>query len=149
MAVYNSIDDFIANAKKKVEESIISVLPKLKERAEDIVIEKIYGAYEPTVYYRVGQLLQAFDIKVEWHGNECVGILFVKDITHAPNPTWNGEEYTLDEIINEYFAEGHGWGKGSNRPAVDVMKLTNEEMIETGKALQLLLNELKKYFDIS
>jgi uncharacterized protein YheU (UPF0270 family) len=147
MATFNSIEEFIAQAKNEIEASVKSVLPELKERAEDIVIEKIYGAYEPKVYYRIGQLLQAFDIKCERNGDECIGTLFVKNITHAPNPTWNGEDYTLDEIINEYFVRG-GWGNGSRRQGVNVMELTNQEMIETGQALQLLLNELKKYFDI-
>jgi hypothetical protein len=146
VADYNSIEDFIAQARNDIESSVKAILPELKSKAEDVLIELIYEKYEPSVYYRVGQLLQSFDIKCEWQGNTCVGILFVKDITHSPNPSWIGKEYSLQEIVTEYFARSHKYYNGIIREGVDVMGTIGNRHI--AEILQQLLTELKKYFDI-
>jgi hypothetical protein len=149
MATFNSIEDFIEYAKPQIESAMKNdILPKIKEKAQEIVLTKIYSVYTPKVYQRTMELLDSFQIETKWEGSTYWGILKVKSDLHSDNPTWKGTIYPLDEIINYYFAEGHGWGDGANRPAVDTLSLTNQEMIETGEALELLLNELKKYFDI-
>jgi hypothetical protein len=147
--VFNSVDDFITNAKNKIESAMKNeVLPKIKEHAQEIIITEIYGSYNPVVYKRMNALLEAFDIECTWDGDTCVGILKVKSELHPYNPTWKGDTYPLDEIINDYFTRGHVYSNGISRPAVDTMGMTAQDMLETGQALQLLLNELKKYFDI-
>jgi len=149
MADFDSIESFIREAKKQIENTMKKeMLPALKEKAQEIVITKIYSAYTPKIYERTNELIEAFEIECKWEGDTCWGILKVKEDLHSDNPTWKGQIYPLDEIINYYFAEGHGWGEGTNRPAVDTLALTNEEMIETGEALRIIYDELKKHFDI-
>lgn len=145
---FDSLEDFIKYEKSMIERSAKISMDKLKEKAKQIVEDKIYGAFEPTVYDRMGLLTENFELEYEWQGDTYICTLKVSGEEHPYNSTWNGKAYPFDEIINYYFAEGHGWGKGSNRPAVDALKLTQEEMIETGKAMKILLEELKKYFDI-
>lgn len=146
MAVFNSVEEFISYAKPQIEASVKSVLPKLKEKAQEIVLELIYSKYSPSVYERTMELLEAFEIKTEWNGNECVGILYVKSDSHSENATWIGKSYPLDEIIVDYFSRSHKYYNGVEREGVDVMgTIENRHVAE---ALQLLLSELKKYFDI-
>lgn len=145
MANFNSIEDFINYAKPQIEASVKSILPNLKEKAQEIVLELIYQKYSPSIYQRTMELLEAFEIKTEWQGNECVGILSVKSNIHSPS-NWVGDNYSLDEIICDYFARSHTYTNGVVREGVDIMgTIENRHMAE---ALQELLNELKKYFDI-
>lgn len=149
MAVYKDIDSFMKEVRKQVESAMKNkVLPKIKEKAQEIVITKIYSAYTPKIYERTMELIEAFQIETKWEGDTYVGILKVREDLHSDNPTWKGKVYPLDEIINEYFVRG-GWGNGSPRAVVDTLGLTAQEMLETGKALRILLDELRKYFDIS
>jgi predicted choloylglycine hydrolase len=145
MAVFNSVEEFIASTKSQIEASVKSVLPKLKERAQEIVLELIYSKYTPHVYERINQLISAFEIKCEWNGDECVGILYVKSDVHNPS-NWIGENYPLDEIIVDYFSRDHVYKNGIEREGVDVMGTIESRHV--AEALQLLLGELKKYFDI-
>jgi hypothetical protein len=147
MTTFNSIEEFVTNAKKEIEESVKAILPQLKEKAQEIVIELIYQKYEPSFYERMNVLIESFQIETKWEGNTCVGILKVKSDLHPDNPTWIGDKvYPLDEIITEYFAHSHKYSNGVEREGVDVMGTIEDRHL--AEALQQLLNELKKYFDI-
>jgi hypothetical protein len=148
MATFNSIDEFIQYAKPQIEASVKSVLPQLKEKAQEVVIELIYQKYEPSFYERMMELISAFEIQTRWEGDICYGILSVSNRLHSDNPTWIGDKvYPLDEIIVDYFSRNHTYKNGVHREGVDVMGTIEDRYV--AEILQQLLSELRKYFDIS
>jgi hypothetical protein len=147
MAIFNLMENFIIQAKNEIETSVKSVLPELKEKAQDVVVELIYQKYEPSFYERIMELIEAFEIQCKWEGNTCYGILSVSNRLHSENPKWIGDKvYPLDEIIVDYFSRSHTYSNGVTREGVDVMGTIENRYI--AEILQQLLTELKKYFDI-
>lgn len=145
---FNDIDSFykklISDSEKYMNDV---VLPKIKEKARELIQEEWYGRYDPNMYIRDYSLLDAFEIKCEVNGSEIIGTLYIKDQNHIYNETWVGKSYALEEIITDYMVRDHMYLNRIPRKGFDVMSATEEYAF--GQGLTLLLNKLKKSYNIS
>jgi hypothetical protein len=152
MSDFADEDKFIEALKYQVEFTMKNeLLPEIKETAQDIIIREIYSKFTPKIYERTMDLISSLIIECKWiSNNEIQGILKVSTDEH-PTSNWDvfkgNEDHTFDEIINEFFVNGRSY-KEDKGDGIDVLGLTQEEFIDTGKALQIIYNELKKKFDI-
>lgn len=140
----SSLENYIM---PKLRDSLDDVMTnKIKEKARDIINDKIYGAYEPSMYERMMLLTEQFEVKTIASGDEVISELFIKDGDHPYNETWVGKIYSFREILTDYFVRDHTYTNGKSRDGVDIMVETEEYTMIN--AMRLLLNELKKYFTI-
>jgi hypothetical protein len=153
MGDYVDIESFYASLKREVEHVMKDeLLPEIKETAQDILIREIYSKFTPKVYKRINELTDSLIIQCKWISDtEYQCILRVSTDIH-PTSNWDAfkgnTDHTFDEIINEFFVNGRSYEEKNDEYSVDVLGLTQQEMIETGQAIQILYNELKKKFDI-
>lgn len=150
MANFADIESFIKEAKYQVEYSMKNeLLPKIRETAQDILIREFYK-FTPKIYDRLNLLADSILIKCSWQGDTCIGTLYISTDKH-PTSNWDvfdgNVDHTFDEIINVFLVNGRSYEE-KNDNGIDVLGLTQEEMVETGEAMQILYNELKKKFDI-
>jgi hypothetical protein len=151
MADFADVESFYASLRQQIETTMKNeLLPQIKETAQDILIREIYSKFTPKIYERLLLLTDSLIIECKWNENELQGVLRVSTDKHPTSnwDEWKGNtDHTFDEIINEFFVNGRSYEK-DNGGGVDVLGLTQEEMIETGEAMQILYNELRKRFDI-
>jgi hypothetical protein len=151
MADYADLDKFMESLKRDVENTMKNkLLIEIKEKAQDIIISKIYST-KSKIYERLNLLIDSLIIECKWISDtEYQGILRVSTDMH-PTSNWDvfkgNTDHTFDEIINEFFVNGRSY-KEDKGDGIDVLGLTQEEMIETGQAIQILYSELRRHFDI-
>lgn len=144
---FDSIEDFEQYANGKIAQCGDEYLKSIKRKAIEIVNDKIYGAYNPSVYSRQMALVEAFNIRKNSNGKGIELVLETKDDLHPQNDTWVGNKvYPLSEIILDYFKKDHTYKNGIHRNGYDVQ--ADIEEYAFGEALNLLYSELKKSFDI-
>lgn len=152
MVDFADVESFYASMRQQVESIMKNeLLPQIKETAQDILIREIYTKFTPKLYERLNLLTDSLIIECKWISDtEYQGILRVSTDQH-PTSNWNlwknNTDHTFDEIINEFFVNGKSY-KEDKGDGINVLELTQKEMIETGEAMQILYNELRKRFDI-
>lgn len=156
MATYNSIEEFYEKALvQEIKEALEKVAIEIQQTIRLNILTEIYGSFTPEVYKRTYELLNSVWINpvVKDSNNFYIEIEIPNDVLHSnprifPNPDIGvavGEHPSLAKVA-EIFATGVAYGRGGKN--IDVIKDTEDEYIETGKALKLVINELKKKFDV-
>ena len=139
--VFDNFDDFENYAKNAIQNCGDEYLRKVKEKGKQIIQEKILNAYSPSVYQRIGEILDSLDTEKKPDGNGVMLIVKGKEDIHSPS-NWIGKNYPLDEIVFDYFKRNHIYKNGKHRSGVDVQEELEEYAF--GEALQILYNELQK-----
>ena len=141
MATYKNVGNWYNGKLDKamissMEKIGLKILTHVKQTIEDY----IYNTYEPFVYERTYELYDAMKLKVEKQWNTYIMCVYIDDKKHSYNPTWRYRKPSTYTEIFEKFKEGfYGRNKG-----YDVIGDEHEYWIETRKAFEYVLNELKK-----
>jgi len=109
---FNSIGEMYAELEKQIKTDLMIEAQKIHLAIQDYIISDIYQTYSPKFYDRTGTLLNSIEVSpVKKNGDEYTIEIYVKDELHDIAFWETGEQRTLTEIL-EYFAEGHGYGRG-------------------------------------
>ena len=128
----------------KLEKALISSLEKkgleIMTHLKQTIENYIYNTYTPFAYERTMELYDSMKMKVEKQGNTYILCVYIEDKKHSYNSTWRYRKPSTYPEIFEKFKEGfYGRDRG-----YDVMGDENKYWIETRKAFNDVLNELKK-----
>lgn len=150
MADYNDLDEFYRELEKQTIASLERTAQEIRQGWMDLIQTEIYESYSPRVYNRQKALYYSIMISpVKKTNGEYSIEIYASDELHLENSTWieNEEEpNTTYSGIFDRFAKDGFYGRGGE--SIDVVKMTNEEFIENGRANKLILNYLSRWFDI-
>ena len=149
MADYDDLDGFYKELEKQTIASLERTAQEIRRGWMDLIETEIYNSYSPSVYNRQNSLYNSIIISPVRKSNGEYSIdIYASEELHSKNDTWRDDwlDNTTYSNIFDRIAKDGFYGRGGK--SIDVIKMTNEEWIENGKANKLILNYLSKWFDI-
>ena len=149
IADYDDLDEFYKELEKQTIASLEKTAQEIRQGWMDLIETEIYDSYSPSVYNRQNSLYNSIMISpVRKSNGEYIIDIYALEELHTENGTWRDDwlDNTTYSNIFDRFKENGFYGRDGE--SIDVIKMTNEEWIENGKANKLILNYLSKWFDI-